>query len=151
MIRFRLNAVRFTNSISLLHLQNLNIMIRVLLFLSLILMTVTVQAQNITPKFEMRAVWVATVSNIDWPSKPGLPVEQQQEEAIRILDMHKELGMNAVIFQVRPTADAFYHSELEPWSRYLTGEPGKAPEPFYDPLKFWIEESHKRGMECMHG
>ena len=55
--------------------------------------------------------------------------------------------MNAVILQVRPTADAFYPSELEPWSRYLTGTPGKAPKPFYDPLQFWIDECHKRGME----
>jgi len=99
------------------------------------------------PKYEFRAVWVATVANIDWPSKPGLTNEQQQQEVIEILDLHQKLGMNAVIFQVRPAADAFYPSELEPWSRYLTGTPGKAPDPFYDPLAFWIEQSHQRGME----
>jgi uncharacterized lipoprotein YddW (UPF0748 family) len=87
-----------------------------------------------------------------WPistglRQPGLSTEQQQLEVIRILDMHRELGMNAVILQIRPTADAFYPSALEPWSRYLTGEPGKAPDPYYDPLQFWIEECHKRGME----
>ena len=64
----------------------------------------------------MRAVWVATVANIDWPSKPGLSVDDQKKEAILILDRVKELRMNAVVFQVRPQADAFYPSELEPWS-----------------------------------
>ncbi len=96
---------------------------------------------------EMRAVWVATVANIDWPSKPGLSVEIQKQEAIVILDRIKELNMNTVVFQVRPQADAFYKSDLEPWSYFLTGEQGKAPEPFYDPVEFWIEESHNRGIE----
>ncbi len=118
------------------------------LFLFLIFLSVSsVYAQSHPPKFEFRAVWVATVANIDWPSRPGLSTEQQQLEVVRILNMHRDLGMNAVILQIRPTADAFYPSALEPWSRYLTGEPGKAPDPFYDPLQFWIEESHKRGME----
>jgi len=99
------------------------------------------------PKYEFRAVWVATVANIDWPSKPGLSVEQQQKEVISILDMHKNLGMNTIILQVRPSADALYQSSLEPWSRYLTGKQGAAPQPFYDPLDFWITECHKRGME----
>jgi uncharacterized lipoprotein YddW (UPF0748 family) len=106
-----------------------------------------VSAQTFPPKFEFRAVWVATVANIDWPSKPGLSTEQQQQEVIDILNMHEKLGMNVIILQVRPTADAFYPSALEPWTRYLTGTPGQAPEPFYDPLQFWIEECHKRGME----
>ena len=96
---------------------------------------------------EMRAVWVATVANIDWPSKPGLPVEEQKKEAIAILEKVKDLNMNTVVLQVRPQADAFYKSDLEPWSYYLTGEQGKAPQPFYDPLEFWIEESHNRGIE----
>ena len=116
------------------------------LFLILSIVTLSgVQGQ--TPKFEFRAVWVATVNNIDWPSKPGLSTNQQKQEAIDILNMHQMLGMNAVIFQARPTSDAFYASSLEPWSMYLTGTPGKAPDPFYDPLQFWIEECHKRGME----
>ena len=105
------------------------------------------QSQVHPPKYEFRAVWVATVANIDWPSKPGLTTEQQQKEIIDILNLHQQLGMNTIILQTRPAADAFYLSELEPWSRYLTGTPGKAPEPFYDPLQFWIEECHKRGME----
>ena len=99
------------------------------------------------PKHEFRAVWVATVVNIDWPSKPGLSTKDQQQEIIDILNMHQRLGMNAVILQVRPASDAFYLSELEPWSRYLTGIPGIAPDPYYDPLEFWIDECHKRGME----
>lgn len=96
---------------------------------------------------EYRAVWVATVANIDWPSAPGLSVEQQKEEAIYILDVCEKLNINAVIFQARPQKDALYKSDLEPWSYFLTGEQGKAPDPLYDPLEFWIEESHKRGME----
>ncbi len=100
-----------------------------------------------SPKREFRAVWVATVANIDWPSKPGLSTDQQKKEAIAILDMHAKNRMNAIIMQIRPASDAFYPSELEPWSRYLTGTPGKAPSPFYDPLRFWIEECHQRNME----
>ena len=96
---------------------------------------------------EFRGVWVATVSNIDWPSKPGLTTKQQQDEAVAILDRAKELNLNAIVLQVRPAADALYASEYEPWSWFLTGEQGKAPEPFYDPLKFWIDEAHKRGLE----
>ena len=105
------------------------------------------KAQNVNPKYEFRAVWVATVNNIDWPSKPGLSTEQQKKEVITILTLQQELGINAIILQIRPASDALYPSQLEPWSRYLTGVPGKAPEPFYDPLKFWIDECHKRGME----
>ena len=98
-------------------------------------------------KYEFRAVWVATVANIDWPSRPGLPVDVQKKEIRDILDMHKRNGMNAIILQVRPSADALYASSLEPWSVYLNGEQGKAPEPFYDPLEYWIREAHRRGME----
>ena len=97
--------------------------------------------------FEFRGVWIATVENIDWPSKRGLPAQTQQQEFIKILDMHQKNGMNAVVVQVRPAADAMYPSSFEPWSEYLTGKQGLAPEPFYDPLAFMIEETHKRGME----
>jgi uncharacterized lipoprotein YddW (UPF0748 family) len=102
---------------------------------------------QMNPKYEFRAVWVATVANIDWPSVPGLPSEVQKQEIINILDRNMQLGMNAVILQVRPSSDTFYPSSLEPWSRYLTGVPGKMPGPYYDPLQFWIEECHKRNME----
>jgi uncharacterized lipoprotein YddW (UPF0748 family) len=97
------------------------------------------------PTSQFRAVWVATVKNMDWPSKPGLPVAQQMKEAIAYLDKAVELNLNAVIFQVRPHCDAFYKSSLEPWSYYLTGQEGK--DPGYDPLQFWITEAHKRGLE----
>lgn len=96
---------------------------------------------------EFRAAWVATVANINWPSKPGLSTTQQQQEAIALLDFLQQHNYNAVIFQVRPQADAFYKSSLEPWSYYLSGTQGKAPDPFYDPLQFWTEAAHERGLE----
>jgi uncharacterized lipoprotein YddW (UPF0748 family) len=96
---------------------------------------------------EFRAAWVATVANINWPSRPGLPVDSQKAEAIRLLDYLADHHFNAVVFQVRPQADALYQSSLEPWSYYLTGQQGKAPEPFYDPLSFWTEAAHDRGIE----
>ena len=98
-------------------------------------------------KREWRAIWIATVNNIDWPSSPTLSSEQQQKELIQLLDLYKGLNFNAVVLQVRPAADAFYKPGLEPWSIYLTGDQKKAPEPFYDPLAFAIKEAHKRGME----
>ena len=99
------------------------------------------------PDREFRAAWVATVSNIDWPSKPGLPADQQKAEAIDMLDRLAQLNMNAVVLQVRPHCDALYESALEPWSAYLSGEEGVPPAPLYDPLAFWIEEAHARGLE----
>ncbi|MUP45093.1 hypothetical protein E0K83_04965 [Gramella sp. BOM4] len=97
--------------------------------------------------YEFRAAWVATVANINWPSKAGLSTSQQQQEALKLLDFLKDHHYNAVIFQVRPQADALYDSELEPWSYFLTGKQGQAPNPYYDPLKFWIEAAHERGLE----
>jgi len=99
------------------------------------------------PKRELRAAWIATVANIDWPSKPGLSTAQQQKEYVRLLDTLKSIGMNAVVVQIRPATDAFYPSTYEPWSYWLTGKQGEAPDPYYDPLKFMIREAHKRGME----
>lgn len=99
------------------------------------------------PKYEFRGVWIATVDNIDWPAHGEWDPEKQRASFTRILDMHKANGMNAVIVQVRPAGDAFYPSEYEPWSQWLTGTQGKAPSPYYDPLQFMIEEAHKRGME----
>ena len=96
---------------------------------------------------EFRAAWIATVENIDWPSSRTLTVAQQKAEFIRILDMHYRNGLNAIIMQIRPVADAFYPSKFEPWSEYLTGVQGRAPDPCYDPLQFMIDESRKRGME----
>jgi len=96
---------------------------------------------------EFRAAWIATVANINWPSKSGLSTKEQQREALVLLDFLQKHNYNAVIFQVRPQADAFYESDLEPWSYFLTGEEGKAPDPYYDPLNFWIEAAHDRGLE----
>lgn len=96
---------------------------------------------------EFRGVWVATVENIDWPSRPGLSTEQQKKEMLTILDKCAELNLNAMIFQIRTQADAFYPSKLEPWSEFLTGKMGQAPKPFYDPLEFAVNEAHKRGLQ----
>ncbi|MYN01071.1 family 10 glycosylhydrolase [Pseudoduganella sp. DS3] len=96
---------------------------------------------------EFRAAWVSTVANIDWPSKSSLPPSRQQAEVIAILDRAKALHLNAIVLQVRPSADAIYPSKLEPWSEFLTGQQGKAPEPAWDPLAFWINQAHARGME----
>ncbi|MBS1654108.1 MAG: family 10 glycosylhydrolase [Bacteroidetes bacterium] len=103
-------------------------------------------AQQNEPE-EFRGVWIATVDNIDWPSRGMTDVDSQKAEFIRQLDMHKRNGMNAVVVQVRPSADAFYPSPYEPWSQWLTGVQGKPPVPYYDPLQFMIDETHKRGME----
>lgn len=96
---------------------------------------------------EFRAVWVASVANINWPSKNNLTTEQQKAEAINILETLVNNNFNAVILQIRPSADALYKSNLEPWSYFLTGSIGKAPSPYYDPLQFWVEEAHKRNIE----
>ena len=96
---------------------------------------------------EFRAAWIATVANINWPSKPGLSTTDQQKEAIALLDFLQQHHFNAAILQVRPQADALYKSAIEPWSYFLTGTQGKAPDPFYDPLEFWVKEAHDRGIE----
>jgi uncharacterized lipoprotein YddW (UPF0748 family) len=96
---------------------------------------------------EFRAAWIATVANIDWPSRPGLPAEQQRAELVALLDRAVATGLNAVILQIRPGADALYASPLEPWSEYLSGTMGRPPEPVYDPLEFAVAEAHARGLE----
>lgn len=117
-------------------------------FLLFLLLTLNIHgsAQG-GPKREFRAAWIATVSNIDWPSRQGLPSVQQQQEFIARLDQLKYLGCNAVIVQVRPASDALYESAIEPWSRFLTGKQGQPPMPYYDPLVFMIEQAHMRNME----
>lgn len=94
---------------------------------------------------EFRATWVSTIYNLDWPSKKGLSISEQKGEFISLLNGLQKAGLNAVIVQVKPTADSFYPSAYGPWSEYLTGVQGKNPG--YDPLAFMIEETHKRGME----
>ncbi len=96
---------------------------------------------------EFRAAWVSTVANIDWPSRNNLSSEKQQAEAIAILDRARALNLNAIVLQVRPSADAIYPSELEPWSEFLTGAQGRPPKTMYDPLQFWIDQAHARGLE----
>ncbi|TLM90117.1 glycoside hydrolase [Hymenobacter jeollabukensis] len=97
------------------------------------------------PKRELRGVWVATVENIDWPSRRDLTPEQQRREYQKMLDGHQRAGINAIFLQVRPASDAFYRSALEPWSKFLSGRQGK--DPGWDPLPFLVDEAHKRGME----
>ena len=96
---------------------------------------------------EFRGAWIATVNNIDWPSKPGLPVAKQQKELADLIDSAAQLKLNCLIFQVRPACDALYPSTIEPWSEYLTGKMGQAPQPLWDPLAYAIREAHRRGME----
>ncbi len=104
---------------------------------------------NVPPpiKREFRGAWIASMSNIDWPSKPGLNASEQKAELRLLLDAAVKLHLNAVFLQVRPASDALYKSAIEPWSEFLTGMMGKAPEPAYDPLQFAVEEAHARSLE----
>lgn len=94
---------------------------------------------------EMRGLWIATVANIDWPTRTGLSVAQQQAELIDLFDRASTAGLNAVMFHVRPAADAVYQSALEPWAALLTGVQGQ--DPGFDPLAFAVREAHARGLE----
>ena len=100
-----------------------------------------------TPSAKCERFWIASVANIDWPSRAGLSVDMQQQEMIELLDLAKEYKMNTVIFQIRPAADAFYKSEIEPWSQWLNGKQGMAPPEDYDPLQFTIEQCKRRGLD----
>ena len=108
-----------------------------------------VYAKDSTPEGdgEMRGVWVSTVYSLDYPEAVTADEEALRQQADEILDDSKAMGMNAVFLQVRPSADALYESEYYPWSRYLTGTQGKAPENGFDPLEYWVEAAHERGME----
>ena len=112
-----------------------------------ILISSTIFSQSIPPKRELRAAWVATVTNLDWPSSNGLSTAQQKQELINLFDEMILDGVNTIIFQIRTECDAFYNSSFDPWSYWLTGAQGTPPSPYYDPLEFAIEEAHKRGME----
>lgn len=121
-------------------------MIRYLCCALLTMWSVKTFAQS--PKRELRAVWIATVDNIDWPRPGDYNPASQQQHFRQILDTHQQTGLNAVFVQVRDAADSYYaKGQLEPWSEWLTGRQGKAPEPFYDPLTFMLEEAHRRGIE----
>ncbi len=114
-----------------------------------VLTTLVVNASNFPPEVEreFRGAWVASVGNIQWPSKPGLTTAEQKAELLAMLDRARQLNLNAIVLQVRPACDALYFSQIEPWSEYLTGQMGQAPLPFYDPLAFAVSEAHKRGLE----
>ncbi|QTX05516.1 glycoside hydrolase family 10 protein [Agromyces archimandritae] len=96
-------------------------------------------------KRELRAMWISSVVNIDWPSRTGLGADEQRDEFLHWLDVAERFRLNAVFVQVRPTADAFWPSPFEPWSQYLTGVQGQ--DPGYDPLAFIVEEAHRRNLE----
>lgn len=100
---------------------------------------------------EFRAAWVASVANINWPSKNNLSTAEQQQEAIGILDFLKNNNFNAVVFQVRPSADAFYKSDLEPWSYFLTGTEGQAPSLIMTRLIFGLSRRINEELSCMFG
>jgi uncharacterized lipoprotein YddW (UPF0748 family) len=117
-----------------------------ILFLAIFISSILF-AQSIPPKREVRAAWIATVTNIDWPSSNGSSTAVQKQELINLLDELKRDGINTIIFQVRSECDAMYSSSFDPWSYWLTGSQGTAPYPYYDPLEFAIDEAHKRGME----
>ncbi len=122
-------------------------MIRTLVFSLLFIISCFIITANAQSPKEFRAVWIATVDNIDWPSRGNYDPESQRAEFISQLDMHQRNGLNAVVVQIRPCTDAFYPSQYEPWSQWLTGKQGKAPSPYYDPLEFMVREAHVRGLE----
>lgn len=97
------------------------------------------------PERELRAVWLTSVHNIDWPHSTAVSATNQQNRLRNILNTLQETNINAVFFQVRPNADALYNSAYEPWSQWITGSRGQ--DPGYDPLAFVIQEAHKRGIE----
>jgi len=129
-------------------MKNFKRTIITLIVLSLVLPIFMVSAEgNTSEKVDFRGIWVSTVVNIDYPTKPTTDIEVLKSEALKILDNAKDMRMNAVFLQVRPTSDAIYKSKYFPWSKYLTGTQGVAPADNFDPLEFWITEAHKRGIE----
>ena len=118
---------------------------RILITIFSLLWCISAQGEILPePAREFRGVWIATVDNIDFPSKRTLSVEEQKAEILQMLDLARELKLNAVVFQVRPMCDALYESKIEPWSEFLTGAMGKSQK--FDPLQFVVEEAHRRGI-----
>jgi uncharacterized lipoprotein YddW (UPF0748 family) len=105
-----------------------------------------IYAQN-APEKELRGVWVTTAFNIDWPSSATLSSDEQKTEFVNLIEAHHKNGINAIFVQIRPAAEVFYESQFEPWSIWLTGLQGRAPDPYYDPLRFMLDECHKRNIE----
>ena len=113
------------------------------------LFSIPTKAADLPPEIarEFRGVWVASVFNLNWPSKAGLSADQQKAELRAILDRAVDLKLNAILLQIRPSSDALYASKIEPWSAFLTGKMGQPPSPAYDPLEWAITEAHARGLE----
>ena len=128
-------------------MKNYKHTILLITFLLLSFLNGNAQALATNPKNEFRAVWIATVVNIDWPKTSTDNVAKQKADYIEILDTYKKLNYNAVIVQIRSVGDAFYPTKLAPWSRFLTGKEGQAPKPYFDPLEWMIAETHARGFE----
>ena len=122
---------------------------KVLFFLLIISLSACqlLKTKSPPPKTEFRGVWVASVANIDWPKSARDSWEKQKSSYTEILDFYKSLNFNAVIVQIRTAGDAFYPTELAPWSRFLTGIEGEAPQTNEDPLQWLIEETHRHGFE----
>ena len=119
----------------------------VLLFCAVIIFCCTINAQVKYPKRELRGAWIATVANIDYPADRNSSCSAKVAELKMIFERLKSAGINTVFFQVRTECDALYKSEIEPWSYWLTGKQGQAPDTLFDPLSIAIEEAHKYGME----
>lgn len=107
--------------------------------------TLVVNKDTILPKRQLRAAWIASVVNIDWPREGVVTEKEQKQDFVNLLNELETAGMNAIVMQIKPTADAFYPSKYAPWSEWLTGVQGK--DPGYNPLQFMIDEAHKRNME----
>lgn len=96
---------------------------------------------------EMRAVWMTTVSNLDWPSNTTRTTAQQQAEVTSLLDLCVQMNLNTIFLQVRSQADSLYPSSIEPWGPMFRGTMGLAPSPSYDPLDYWVQQAHQRGLQ----
>lgn len=128
------------------HMQTKRI-ISIVIMLALLTTLFTPVPSQAAPSQEFRGVWVATVLNLDYPSKSGVSVEQLKKEADSIINNAAAMGYNAIVLQVRPTADAFYKSDIFPWSSYLSTSQGTAPANGFDPLSYWVEQAHKSGLQ----
>lgn len=111
------------------------------------LQTPDVISTNVDMEYEMKGIWIATVLNLDYPAVPTVSAEELRRQTDVILNNVEEWGFNAVFLQVRPCSDALYESEIFPWSIYLTGKQGRAPDDDFDPLHYWVQEAHKRNLE----
>jgi uncharacterized lipoprotein YddW (UPF0748 family)/N-acetylmuramoyl-L-alanine amidase len=124
-------------------------LIFIIIFILLLNLSAFAETNDTTVKKgeDFRGLWVATVVNIDYPTKATTDSQILKSEALQVLEYAKNTGFNAVFLQVRPSGDALYRSKYYPWSKYLTGKQGVAPSGGFDPLDFWISEAHKRGLE----